>query len=619
MPSDQPGSYLPENQTAKANPYAGFMSQNERAKDFSEFASASFEQRLLAFTMDMLLLGIWGRVLAALLGDSALNGVLGGFSGMIYFIVGHWKYQRTLGKHLLGLRTISIDPMEPLDASRVVLRELFGRSLSGGLLGIGYLVCLFNAERRTLHDYFGRSRVVSLKPVRETSMVAQAARGFASVVGIGLLAAAGFYYAIFYTTMPLERLQRSYYSKGVRLKGISGNVTSGFLIKQIDWEEDGERIELQNLFVDAEVSLATIIQRDSLHIRKLMIERAHAVVKRSAPEADSADESAPETTGVARRASADEASGLPISIDEIDLKNLTLSVDGKNIEVTRFFVAEFKTRAETLEIGRLYVDSPDVSLNLAGLSTAGPRFSLRSPAQLLVKRHLFPDLLKADLDLSLQVSGEWPEINVEAVAFQDKIRIHRRDESAEMSLHEWSPGHYLRGYWPVHRLSLKFQGRGDLKTMLLSTPLTGALHLQHIPFRLSDRQTILTVMAQGLRFEHQRGSYTGLLALHPMLMTRGGWMRLQSTLGMENEEEELAYLYYGRPSAELDELRRSRLRADLRFFREPLIGPNAIAQLEGWGLGPALPDQSPKPLPTNVLRGPTNEAVPEVPGSEDAE
>lgn len=599
---------LPENQTAKANPYAEFMSESERAKDFSEFASASFEQRLLAYTIDLLLLGIVSKILTAVLGAGSLATALTTQLTIFYFVVGHLKYQRTLGKHLLGLRAISTDPLRPLTASRLFLRDVIGRFFSAALLGLGYLLPLVTDERRALHDYFGGSRVVSLKPVRELPLFLQLARGLGSIAAIAGVLAGVFYYTIYYTTWPLERLQRSYYTKGVRLKGITGNITNGFMIKRIDWEEGGEKIELEDLFVDVDIDSSRLVNED-YHIRKLSVARAHMTLKRDTAPALAEEEAAPEAAPD-RPARRRARLVVPrFRMDEFDLNNLRLNVEGREIDVRRFFVGGLVAQGAELRIGRVYVDSPDLAFSVAGVRLEGKVIQTDGPAQLLVRRGLFPEALKADLDLNLQITGEWPEVNVEANAFQQKVKLRRQAARAEMSLTEWSPGHYLRGYWPIHRLSLRFDGRGDWKTMFLTTPISGAMHLQHIPFRVSANQTLLTVMAQGLRFEHQRGAYVSHLAVQPALATRGGWLQVDSSLRMASAEEELAYLYYGQPDSGLDESRRNRIRADLRFFAEPLIRQEALGQLAGLAGGAdGEPAEGPIPLSPNVQRAPSNEA-----------
>lgn len=610
MPDNQPKS-LPENQTAKGNPYSQFMSATERAKDYSEFSAATFEQRLMAYTIDYLLLGILGKAISSLVGGTVSTSLAMILAG-VYFFVAHLKYQRTIGKHLLGLRVVSLDPMQPLTAMRLFLREGVGRLVSTLTLGIGYLLPLVTDERRALHDYAGSSRVVSLKPVREVSVFLQLIRGVGSIGALAAVFAGISYYVIFYTTYPLTRMQKSYYAKGVRLKGISGNITSGFMIKRIDWEEDGEKIEFEDLFIDVDAQITSLIKED-YHIRKVSVARANLVFKRDEKairDARTEDDRPVSVTKPTKTKARSKITVPRFRMDELDLKNLSLDLAGREILLKRFFVGDLESQGKKFAIGRMYIDSSDLALNMTGFELNDENLKTEGPVQILVRQGLIPDVLRSDLDLNLSVHGKWPDVNVEAAAFRQKLTVNRGETKTRVALSDWSPGHYLRGYWPVHKLNLKFDGSGDLKTMLLTTPITGSMSLQHIPYQMSANQTLLTIMARGLIFQHQRGAYINQVLVQPMLATKGGWMKMVSTHQMSSAEEELAYLYYGETEATLDESRRARVRADVRFFNDPLIPTEALAKLSGVAGGLTESVEAPEDLSPNVQRGPSNESDP---------
>lgn len=607
------GLQIPGNVTAQGNPYSSFMSQKERAKDFSEFPSASFEQRLLAFTIDILLITLVGRILAGVLGETlAVNAVVN-LGTLIYFIFTQLKYQRTLGKHVMGLRVVSHDPMQPMTLGRMILREVIGRSVSMLILMIGYLMVLFHPERRALHDVFSDTTVVSLKPVKDVPIMLQAARGFGVLAGIAVMMGIGFYYAIFYTTFPLERLQRSYYAKGVRMKGISGNITNGFLVKQIDWEKQGESIHLENLFVDIEPDILALGD-GQVHIRKLSVANARAVVVRDQKAVDDAnaaqgEEAAADAGGAAI---VEESTGFRFIFDEMDLNNLKLVFDGKEFQISRFFLKDLDYGTSSMKLGRIYIDSPDAAFDSADFEMTGDHVKVGSPMQLMVKKELIPDILKANVDLKMQFDGVWPEMNVQASGFQNKLKIDRKDSGTEVSLNDWSPGHYMKGYWPVHRMQFGFKGRGDIKTMLLTTPLTGSLNLHHVPFQLVEGQSFLTVVAGGLRYRHQRGNFESQMAIQLVGSAEAApWMAMSSTLQMGEVGQELAMLYFGQPLMALNETQKNRIAADLKFFSEPLFKKEALGKLAEI----SLPDQSPAaedsvddPLQeTFIQRQPSNE------------
>lgn len=73
----------------------------------------------------------------------------------VYFILRH---EATPGKILLGLRVVRSDGGR-LGAGRIVARY-WAEQLSGLTMMIGYVMALFDDEKRTLHDYLCRTRVV---------------------------------------------------------------------------------------------------------------------------------------------------------------------------------------------------------------------------------------------------------------------------------------------------------------------------------------------------------------------------------------------------------------------------------------------------------------------------
>ena len=74
-----------------------------------------------------------------------------------YFVFLHWARGQTLGKMAFHVRVVSGDG-GPLSFGQAVLRHL-GSWLSAVILGIGYLVAAFRADKRALHDLIAGTRV----------------------------------------------------------------------------------------------------------------------------------------------------------------------------------------------------------------------------------------------------------------------------------------------------------------------------------------------------------------------------------------------------------------------------------------------------------------------------
>ena len=74
-----------------------------------------------------------------------------------YFVFLHWARGQTLGKMAFHIRVVSRDG-GPLSFGQAALRHL-GSWLSAAILGIGYLVAAFRADKRALHDLIAGTRV----------------------------------------------------------------------------------------------------------------------------------------------------------------------------------------------------------------------------------------------------------------------------------------------------------------------------------------------------------------------------------------------------------------------------------------------------------------------------
>jgi uncharacterized RDD family membrane protein YckC len=74
-----------------------------------------------------------------------------------YFVFLHWARGQTIGKMAFHVRVVSLDG-GPLSFGQSALRHL-GSWLSAVILGIGYLLAAFRADKRALHDLIAGTRV----------------------------------------------------------------------------------------------------------------------------------------------------------------------------------------------------------------------------------------------------------------------------------------------------------------------------------------------------------------------------------------------------------------------------------------------------------------------------
>ncbi|HSQ41099.1 MAG TPA: RDD family protein [Fibrobacteraceae bacterium] len=139
----------------------------QMAKPLEHYASLGI--RLAAFMVDLMILGTINAGLVFLylfffhipedvLRDSMLINIPGLLLEAFYQVYFLSRYGGTPGKMLMGLRVISADG-NPLSVAHA-LGRYFSFWFSAISLGLGFLIILFDPQRRALHDHIARTRVI---------------------------------------------------------------------------------------------------------------------------------------------------------------------------------------------------------------------------------------------------------------------------------------------------------------------------------------------------------------------------------------------------------------------------------------------------------------------------
>ena len=130
---------------------------------------APFGIRLAAVLVDLMILGVANAILILIymflfhipqkvIQDSLAINVPGLFLEACYQVYFLSQYGGTPGKMLMGLRVVSED------GSRLTVMHALARYLafwvSAFTLGIGFLLVIFDPQRRALHDHLAKTRVV---------------------------------------------------------------------------------------------------------------------------------------------------------------------------------------------------------------------------------------------------------------------------------------------------------------------------------------------------------------------------------------------------------------------------------------------------------------------------
>jgi uncharacterized RDD family membrane protein YckC len=120
---------------------------------------AGIGNRFVAALIDGLLVGVVQFVLSLIIGRS-LSQLLGLVLAVAYFA--YFEGQpagQTLGKRVMGIRTIDFNTGGSIDTSRAAIRGVV-RVVSGLACGLGFIWALFNKEKQTWHDMAAQTVVV---------------------------------------------------------------------------------------------------------------------------------------------------------------------------------------------------------------------------------------------------------------------------------------------------------------------------------------------------------------------------------------------------------------------------------------------------------------------------
>lgn len=140
---------------------------------------ASFGQRLGAYLLDLLVIGVPFAILMIVLvvaigPDEASGEVDEGAAGILVllYILGFialWAYYvvleggpsgQTIGKKAVGIRVVSMQTGGPIGYGKAFIRTLIRTFISGNVCLLGFLWMLWDQEKQTWHDKISDSVVV---------------------------------------------------------------------------------------------------------------------------------------------------------------------------------------------------------------------------------------------------------------------------------------------------------------------------------------------------------------------------------------------------------------------------------------------------------------------------
>lgn len=144
--------------------------QNERILPF-KVEYAGFMERLVAHIIDGIILSLGLGVISFATGMSFKTGWVSvvyspGSLLALIFVAAYYVYfetsdkQATLGKQILNIKVVKQDGSK-MKTSDAILRY-FGKIISAVIFMLGYLMVLFDDQKRALHDRIAKTYVVKV-------------------------------------------------------------------------------------------------------------------------------------------------------------------------------------------------------------------------------------------------------------------------------------------------------------------------------------------------------------------------------------------------------------------------------------------------------------------------
>ena len=123
--------------------------------------AVGFPERLVAYIIDAIILGVPSLIIALLL-PTAIQIVVSLVLGIAYTVYFWTSSGSTPGKMVMGLKVVSAETGQLLDPGTAVLRYV-GYIVSSIPLGLGFFWVLWDENKEGWHDKIAKTRVVKSK------------------------------------------------------------------------------------------------------------------------------------------------------------------------------------------------------------------------------------------------------------------------------------------------------------------------------------------------------------------------------------------------------------------------------------------------------------------------
>lgn len=131
-------------------------------KEYPEYIYTGFSTRLLAFIIDIIMIGSLQRITLFNIGEGIVKTLLSLMIYLLYFILmTKLNNGQTIGKMILGIKVIGLGE-EELTWQTVIIREGFGRYVQKSIMVL-YLIAIFTPYKQHFVDLLVDTSVVTIK------------------------------------------------------------------------------------------------------------------------------------------------------------------------------------------------------------------------------------------------------------------------------------------------------------------------------------------------------------------------------------------------------------------------------------------------------------------------
>ncbi len=434
---------------------------------------------------------------------------------------------------------------------------------------IGYLMIFFNQDRRCLHDYLAKTKVLS-------DDIEGSSHGSAIGIGVATIAVIGMtgFYVMFFTSLPLKHFAKNLEASGVKIEGISGSIAKGVAFEQFSYDNELSSFTASNGEIKYTISE---LFKEKIRIDKIILRQAHLKLKKLNlnESLESLKKNKPQEKKITETAKVESNNPINRSIELslIDINKVTLEVPNAGIyKLDRFFVEGFLFSVQSgkfisLAVAKTWVKSDKGILNIdkldLNINELEKMLSIKK-ISVVVEPVVASEYLAGPIDLSIEnLTADIGKAKYDGTlkAFRNSFELKQTSNGFKISAENFQPSWYFKKVPPIHSLSFI----SHLAAKEPVAPAQGSYVLRGQKFEIS----LLSLVTMSLSSVLRRGTSEvhGGIVFNP-LNPASGLMFVDAHM-KGSKEDKLSRVYFGKTQAELSEAERSVMLNDAKYIYDP--------------------------------------------------